>query len=232
MIFLWALLVCTAAALNAEELVGTWTTKSKQVITGPGFYDPINDKFLEPNLTGISYSFDGKGHYEQAFYRAVANPTDPSCPSGIMQFQHGSYSVSADGSMKLHPIASDGRQLLSEPCLKNTASYTRYNNTESFKSFSVSLDAYHQVPRLDLTQSSGTIMHPMFLAYRPPKMLPTNTLNPMPTADSKDKSKSKKRDLSSPDLHLVIKEELINPDRWWWFGVLATSLGGAAFFFS
>lgn len=63
-------------------------------------------------------------------------------------------------------------------------------------------------------------------------MLPTNTLNPMPTADSKEKSKSKKRDLSSPDLHLVIKEELINPDRWWWFGVLATSLGGAAFFFS
>lgn len=41
--------------------------------TTQGFYDPINDKFLEPNLTGISYSFDGKGHYEQAFYRAVAN---------------------------------------------------------------------------------------------------------------------------------------------------------------
>lgn len=69
-------------------------------------------------------------------------------------------------------------------------------------------------------------MHPMFLAYRPPKMLPTNTLNPMPTGSSK------KRDLSGQDLHLVIKEELINPDRWWWFGVLATSLGGAAFFFS
>jgi hypothetical protein len=50
-----------------------------------------------------------------------------------MQFQHGSYSVSADGSMILHPIASDGRQLLSEPCLKNTASYTRYNNTEHIK---------------------------------------------------------------------------------------------------
>lgn len=59
--------------------------------------------------------------------------TDPSCPSGILQFQHGSYSVSADGSMVLHPIASDGRQLLSEPCHSSTASYTRYNNTELFK---------------------------------------------------------------------------------------------------
>ncbi|KAJ5220712.1 uncharacterized protein N7469_009599 [Penicillium citrinum] len=225
MIFLWALLGI-AAATNVEDLVGTWTTKSKQVITGPGFYDPINDKFFEPNLTGISYSFDGKGHYEEAFYRAIANPTDPSCPSGILQFQHGSYSVSADGSMVLHPIASDGRQLLSEPCKQSTASYTRYNNTELFKSFSVYVDPYHDILRLDLTQSTGTIMHPMFLAYRPPKMLPTNTLNPVPT-DSK-----KKRDLSGSDLHLVIKEELINPDRWWWFGVLATSLGGAAFFFS
>ncbi|KAJ5095058.1 hypothetical protein N7532_007349 [Penicillium argentinense] len=223
MIFLWAFLA-TAAAVNVEELVGTWTTKSKQVFTGPDFYDPLNDRFFEPNLTGISYSFDGEGHYEEAFYRAIANPTDPSCPSGIMQWQHGTYTVSADGSMVLHPIASDGRQLLSQPCVQDTAFYTRYNNTEKFKGFSVSVDAYNHVQRLDLQQSTGEIMHPMYLAYRPPKMLPTNTLNPIPTS-------KKKRELSS-GLHVVIKEELINPDRWWWFGVLATSLGGAAFFFS
>lgn len=57
-------------------------------------------------------------------------------------------------------------------------------------------------------------------------MLPTTTLNPMPTGSHK------KRDLSGTGFHLVTKEGLINPDRWWWFGVMLTSLGGVAFFFS
>jgi hypothetical protein len=67
----------------------------------------------------------------------------------------------------------------------------------------------------------------MFLAYRPPKMLPTTTLNPTPTGSKR------KRDLSSKSgLHLISREELINPKRWWWLGVLMTSLGGAAVFYS
>lgn len=69
-------------------------------------------------------------------------------------------------------------------------------------------------------------MHPMYLAYKPPKMLPTTTLNPMPTGSHQ------KRDMSGSGVHLVIREELVNPDRWWWFGVMMTSLGGLAFFFS
>lgn len=69
-------------------------------------------------------------------------------------------------------------------------------------------------------------MHPMYLAYRPPKMLPTTTLNPMPTGSHQ------KRDMSASGIHIVVKEELMNPDRWWWFGVMMTSLGGLAFFFS
>lgn len=89
----------------------------------------------------------------------------------------------------------------------------------------MSVDRYHRVERLDLTKFNGEKMHPMYLAYRPPKMLPTNTLNPVPTG-------KKKRDLSGTGIHMVIKEEFINPDRWWWFGVLMTSLGGIAFFLS
>lgn len=58
---------------------------------------------------------------------------DPSCPSGIMQWQHGSYELLANGSLILTPIAIDGRQLLSEPCRQGISSYTRYNNTEHFK---------------------------------------------------------------------------------------------------
>jgi hypothetical protein len=48
-------------------------------------------------------------------------------------------------------------------------------------------------------------MNPMYLAYRPPQMLPTTTLNPMPTASATGKS---------------------NSDKLWWFGLGLTGLGG------
>lgn len=85
-----------AQAAYDSALVGTWTTKSKkvgrrgkgnasrshasnnlQVLTGSGFYDPINDKLIEPDLTGFSYSFTSDGYYEEAYYRAVANRASP-----------------------------------------------------------------------------------------------------------------------------------------------------------
>jgi hypothetical protein len=50
-----------------------------------------------------------------------------------MQWQHGSFELSADGSLTLNPIAVDGRQLLSDPCRKEVGLYTRYNATEHFK---------------------------------------------------------------------------------------------------
>jgi hypothetical protein len=66
-------LVSFAGAQVDADLTGTWTTKSRKVFTGPGFYDPINDKFIEPSVTGISYSFTDDGHFEQAYYRAISN---------------------------------------------------------------------------------------------------------------------------------------------------------------
>ncbi|CAI7642911.1 unnamed protein product [Penicillium glandicola] len=227
MFLIWSLLV-TATLANANDLFGTWTTKSRDVVTGPGFYDPLNDKLLEPNLTGISYSFDDDGNYESAYYRAISNPADPSCPGGIMQWQHGTYTVFGNGTMILTPIAVDGRQLLSEPCRKQSGHYTRYNTTEEFKDFSVGIDNFNRIKRLDLTRADGSIVHPMFLAYQPPKMLPTTTLNPTPTGHIQ-----KKRELSPKSgLQMIAREQLINPDRWWWLGVLMTSLGGVAFFCS
>lgn len=38
-----------------------------------GFYDPATENMIEPSLTGISYSFTLDGHYEEAYYRAIAN---------------------------------------------------------------------------------------------------------------------------------------------------------------
>lgn len=98
-----------------------------------GFYDPLNDRLIEPSLPGISYSFTGDGHYEEAYYRAIANPTNPACPGGIMQWQHGSWVLNPNGSLTLTPIAVDGRQLMSEPCNSKHGIYTRYNQSEFFK---------------------------------------------------------------------------------------------------
>lgn len=98
-----------------------------------GFYDPLNDEFIEPERTGISYSFTEDGHYESAYYRAIANPQNPACPSGIMQWQHGSWVKNPDGGLTLTPIKDDGRQLLSEPCEGEHSIYTRYNQTEEFE---------------------------------------------------------------------------------------------------
>ena len=77
-------LVPLIAAQVDPLLVGTWTTKSRSVFTGPGFYDPVNDKMKEPQFPGISYSFTADGWYEEAYYRAVANRTSlPSVIGGL-----------------------------------------------------------------------------------------------------------------------------------------------------
>lgn len=111
----------------------------------------MNEKIFEPSLTGFSYSFTDDGHYEEAYYRAVANrknviwktllipylthcsATDPACPQGIIQWQHGTYKKNPSGSLSLTPFGVDGRQLLSDPCNYQNSIYTRYNQSETFK---------------------------------------------------------------------------------------------------
>ncbi|KAI9877807.1 MAG: Reversal of tor2 lethality [Pleopsidium flavum] len=68
-----AALVSTITAQFDPRLTGTWSTKSNKVFTGPGFYDPVKEKMIEPALTGISYSFTDDGHFEEAYYRAISN---------------------------------------------------------------------------------------------------------------------------------------------------------------
>ncbi len=56
---------------------------SSRLIFSQGFYNPVSDAFIEPNLPGISYSFTDPtsqnaageyvGWYEEAYYRAIAN---------------------------------------------------------------------------------------------------------------------------------------------------------------
>lgn len=74
-----ALIATLATAQYPDELVGTWVSKSRAVTTGPDFYDPVADKFKEPEHAGIAYSFTSDGYYEQAFYRSIPNRESATC---------------------------------------------------------------------------------------------------------------------------------------------------------
>ncbi|KAI9795080.1 MAG: Reversal of tor2 lethality [Peltula sp. TS41687] len=223
-------------AQNDPQLTGTWSTKSNKVFTGPGFYDPVNERLKEPELTGISYSFTDDGFYEEAYYRALGNPQVPSCPRGLMQFQHGTFTKTANGSLILTPFAVDGRQLLSDPCQYSNSIYTRYNQSENFLRYEVFKDPYHGVMRLNLYRFDGSPMNAMYLAYKPPQMLPTQTMNPTTSATAaaqarqtgSGKVKRGLEDMSLPlNKHVLRKRQKdlgVHADTWWWFGVALTAL--------
>ncbi|KIW13687.1 hypothetical protein PV08_08878 [Exophiala spinifera] len=235
--------VALAASLSSAQgdaaLVGTWSTKSRKVITGPGFYDPVNDKFIEPDLAGISYSFTSDGYYESAYYRAISNPTTPHCPSAIMQWQHGTYTLPGNGSLVLTPIGVDGRQLTSSPCSSDTGVYVRYEQAELMKSYEVVTDGFHNVKRLNLFKFDGSPMQPMYLVATPPQMLPTQTLNPTSAASPTGKRRVKRTDGGDGDHEQeplqplkqnafttrLANKDSFNPDHWWWAGVGLTALG-------
>lgn len=162
-----------------------------------------------------------------------------------MQWQHGAYTMFQNGSLLLDPIAVDGRQLVSDPCKLDIGMYSRYNQSELFKvlppyyisdipltpiqSYAVSTDPYHNVRRLDLKAFDGAPLQPMYIAYNPPEMLPSKTLNPLTTEAPKSK-RQLSDGVSSP---LSVQNlGLVNPDRWWWFGVFATSVGGLVMVYS
>jgi hypothetical protein len=91
-------------------------------------------------------------------------------------------------------------------------------------------DPFHNIPRLDLFEWDGTPMQPLYLVYKPPEMLPTTTLNPTAMVTATGKAK---RDvvyggsMQTPHKDTLLRR--IDPttlDRWWWIGVVMTSVGG------
>lgn len=216
-----------AQAQDFTDLVGTWSSKSNSTFTGDGFYDPVNDHFTEPKHTGISYSFTADGYFEESYYRAVANPTDPKCPKGIIQWQHGKFEKTTDGQLKLQPIKVDGRQMYSDPCQYKNSIYTRYNATETFERYEVRVDDYHKIKRLNLYKFDGSPMMPMYIAFTEPKMLPTTTLNPLVTATATTKAKR-----GLPVDHEVFLRKSANmADAVFYAGLLATGAGGLLWYF-
>ncbi|KIV93733.1 hypothetical protein PV10_04927 [Exophiala mesophila] len=229
-------LAALARAQFDEQLVGTWTTKSRKVLTGPGFYNPVEDRFIEPELAGISYSFTADGFFESAYYRAVANPTTPQCPSAVLQWQHGTYTIGADGSINMTPFGVDGRQLTSSPCSYDEAIYIRYDQPEKMERYEVRTDPFHNVPRLNLFRFNGVPVQPLYKHYLTPQMLPTQTLNPTSTPSATAGSKLKRGlggadGLSQQILEPMGKPGLVktlepfNADKIWWAGVGLTAVG-------
>ncbi|KAG7868556.1 hypothetical protein KL918_001199 [Ogataea parapolymorpha] len=213
---LLTLVAISASYVLADDsnlsLNGTWSSKANTVFTGPGFYDPIDELLIEPALPGISYSFHEDGYFEEAIYQVTPNPKNHSCAVAALIFQHGTYEVNSTGSIILTPFEVDGRQLLSDPCNDNGVStYSRYSQKEVFKSYEVSLDTYHGRYKLRLYESDGSPMQPLYLAYRPPQMLPTITMNP--TEDASGASNTESAASSSTGLSKKVKRALENRYR-------------------
>ncbi|RDI77255.1 hypothetical protein Vi05172_g12767 [Venturia inaequalis] len=223
---LTVLTIASLALAQSDSIVGTWSTKSNSTFTGPGFYDVAKDAMIEPAHPGISYSFTDDGFFEEAYFRAIANPVDPACPKGIMQWQHGKYQKLDNGSLVLTPIAEDGRQLSSDPCNYDSSIYSKYKHPEVFKRYEQLLDPYHNIPRLNLYRFDGSPIPAMYLAYRPPQMVPTTALHPAATASTK--SGAKERLKRALEQHIEGPEAVgtwIDTQRLWCFGLGVGTMG-------
>jgi len=149
--------------------------------------------------------------------------------------------MNSDLSLSLSPFSVDGRQLQSDPCSSTKKStYTRYNQSETMKKWQVYVDPYTKLKRLDLYKFDGSPMNPMFLAYSPPQMLPTITMNPTDTPatpTAKVKRGEEQLDLPLNKNAMHIKREISQQPLWqridtsvlWWTGIGMTIFGGAAY---
>lgn len=209
---LCASLFSSIVAQTTHDLVGTWASKSKAVVTGPGFFNPLTDSLLEPNHTGVSYSFTSDGYYESALYTITGDPTTPSCPTGVLQWAHGSYTLNTDGGILMVPIAVDGRQIVSEPCLSSTSTYSRFSANDSIQSYSIVLDTYRAEWKLTLNKEYGSPVQPLYLIYDPPQMLPTTTLLPTSTPTSSSK---RKRSLGHEAVAMPMTESQLLNGMWY-----------------
>ncbi|KAI0056291.1 hypothetical protein BV25DRAFT_1634323 [Artomyces pyxidatus] len=174
-----AALVLASAAPAAFAQVdypiyGTWSSGSKNVVTGAGFANPANLSFTYPPTTGVSYSFSSTGYYEIARYRFNGNGSQPNCITGVLNWVHGTYTLEANGSIVMVPFG-DGYQQIQDPCAAVSNFIEMYNDTELYQSYQVfqdPIDGY----KLHLFQFDGSPVAPQFQVSTTPNMLPTQAL--------------------------------------------------------
>ncbi|KAI0350180.1 hypothetical protein OH77DRAFT_1431328 [Trametes cingulata] len=167
---------------DITDLVGTWSSGSKAVVTGQ-FANPANLTFNYPKTTGVSYAFSSDGFYEVARYRFNGNGAKPQCITGVLNWHHGTFQMLPNGSLVLTPFG-DGYQQIQDPCAAETNFIENYNDTELYNSWQL----FHDIndgPKLHLFNFDGSPVAPLFQVYSTPNMLPTEPLrNVTPTIDA------------------------------------------------
>ncbi|KAG0701912.1 chaperone for protein-folding within the ER, fungal-domain-containing protein [Suillus ampliporus] len=162
------------AAHNVTAITGTWSSGSKNVITGSGFATPSQESFTYPATTGMSYSFSADGYYEIARYRMTSNGSVPTCITGVMNWAHGTYVLESNGSIVMTPFG-DGYQQIQDPCAAISNFIENYNYTELYVLWNIYQDPVNGYT-LQLYQFDGSPLPPQYLISTSPNMLPTQAL--------------------------------------------------------
>ena len=126
----------------------------------------------------------------------------------------------------------------------NVYKLRKETNQLSIQSYELLTDPYSKAPRLNLFAFDGAPLNPMWQVYKPPIMLPTQTLNPT-TAFSTGGAKSTasstakvRRALFETEEEMVTplnrnalikRKEPIDADKWWWIGAGMTAVGGVGY---
>lgn len=112
--------------------------------------------------------------YEVSRYRFVANGSQPTCITGVLNWAHGSYEFLTNGSIVLTPMG-DGFQQIQDACAAQSNFVEFYNNSELYLTWNVVQDPTAG-PKLYLWQFDGTQLAPMGRVSQDPNMLPTQVL--------------------------------------------------------
>ncbi|KAI0345548.1 hypothetical protein BDW22DRAFT_1325130 [Trametopsis cervina] len=178
---------------NTTSLGGSWSTGSKNVVTGPQFASPNNMSFHFPKTTGISFSFTNDGFFELAQYRIFGNGSQPNCLTAMMLWDHGRYTILANGSIVTQSFG-DGYQQVQNACaaVSNFIQPFNANNEttlyQQFRIFTDLQDGY----KLHIFQFDGTPFPPQFQVSATPIMFPTRNLHNTTTAAAAKRSLKKR----------------------------------------
>nr|ODN99983.1 hypothetical protein L204_02428 [Cryptococcus depauperatus CBS 7855] len=163
-----------SAANNLTDLEGTWTSNTAVSTGGFALVDLAAVNMRRTTmLTIYAEYFTNNGFFEEVRYQYNSNATNPSCIQAYIAWQHGTYSLNDNGSISLFPFSSDGRIQVQDPCAATTNVITYYNNQVLFSDWGITVDSSTGQYILQLNRFDGAKLARMFLAAKPPNMLPT-----------------------------------------------------------